>query len=167
MKKVISILLAVALIISLSACEKRIKISEEKVKEVFATFDGTLNIDGKSDDIAGFTYVLDGVYAEGLAREDYVTSVYLLTLDAMKSGNNGNFTLKDAYAASAIGALLSIDILFEKSSETNENSVNLGDFLDRLIDILCNGGSWTYSNWTVSAKIDVEKDRMIIIAESK
>lgn len=170
MKKLISILLLICtLTICLSSCgnngndennnnDNRVKITESAIRSKLSDEDGTLTIEGASDDVMSLTYVVTNINASKLIDKSYTReAVNTLLTDSSK------ITYGELKVCNAFSATSNVVSLFTNDdSEFDSNA-----YTDEILSIICDASTKTYGDWKVSATIDKDADSITIVATRK
>ncbi len=172
MKKRMRSILALALVVfmcfsCLVACggkdkgeekEPEKKLTEAQIQEALKEDDGTLTIEGSADDVKAFKYVLSGVNTAKLTDKSFTkTAVNTLLQDSSK------ITFGQLKVCNAFNATMNVVALFTE----DDGNFNSDAFINEILEIICDGQSKTYGDWTVSATIDTANDSITISAKSK
>lgn len=155
MKKVLSLLLATVLCLSLCACGGAVKLTAKEVESALADCKGTLNLETSGNNVIGFTYVVEGVNADDLVKKEYTREAIRTIL----SGDTSKTTLGQVRVGKAISPLMSIDVLLGG----DEKEFNSEAFIEKMLDIACDGDSVNYGDWTVYAVVSQKKDSITIV----
>ena len=140
-----------------SATPEPKKYTEEEIRTALAENDGTLTIEGTSDNVTAFTFVVTGINANDINPNSLKSAVNILLTDYSKITYG---QLKMCYAFSA---MVSVDNIFkDDSSEFDEEA-----YINEIISVICNGNSLQHDNWTISASINQATDSITISATSK
>ena len=167
MKKTISILLIICtLAFCLISCEKadENKVAEKSITKEFiiselsdsnGELDGTLTIkNGTSDNVLAFNYVVTGINAEKLLDKSFTKNATQTLLS-----NPGGLTYGQLKVCNAFNATMSVVGIFYGDENFNSN-----DFIDEILNIICDGSAKTYENWTISTSVDQASDSITIKA---
>ncbi|MBR3964673.1 MAG: hypothetical protein IKJ80_04630 [Clostridia bacterium] len=163
MKKIISTsLLVCMLILALSSCGGGITVSESQIKsalynETLEEDECELTFEGSSDDVSAFTLVVHDINASKIKdRERLKKVIDTLYEDSMQ------LSWKDLRMCNAYLAVVEVCGLFIDKETFDANA-----FIETALDIICEGQSEIYENWTVSASVSIEDDSITIRAVSK
>ncbi|MGM9601984.1 MAG: hypothetical protein ACI3W5_10470 [Faecousia sp.] len=159
MKRLVSIILAVVLCLSLAACSGGTKLTEKEITDALADCKGTLNVEKEGSEVIGFTFVVEKVNAKDLVNKSYSRKA----IEAVAAGDMQTVTIGQVKVSKAFAALMAIDTLLEKE----EGDFNSNAFVEKILAIACDGKSQQYDGWTVSAKVDQESDSMTIYVKAK
>ena len=159
MKKLLAFNLAIVLCLSLCACGGPKQYTPAQVEEALSQCTGTLEMETSGDYVTSFTYVVEDVNAEDLLDREYAKEA----ITAVLAGDIGNITFGQVKVCTAIMPLMSLDVLFEGTSDAEFEEEA---FVDKMLDIACDGKSMTSNGWTVTAEVDVENDTITIHAAS-
>lgn len=153
MKKVISLLLALVLCLSLCACYSGKKLTTTDVEEALVNCDGTLNMETSGDKVTSFTYVVENVNADDLMDKEYTRKA----IYAMLSGDTSKITIGQLQVCKAISPLVNIEALFE-----SEDDFDAEAFVGKMLSIVCDAKTVEYDGWAVFTKVDQDNDRIVI-----
>ena len=159
MKKKLSLLLAVSMCLCLCACGSSTKLSVSDVNEAFADCDGTLETETSGDSVTSFTYVVEGVNADNLVDREYT----LEAIESIMSGDTSKVTMGQYMVSKAVLPVMSIEVLLGGEEENFVTDA----FLNRILSIVCDGGTVEYDGWSVSSSVDIANDSITIYAVSK
>ena len=135
--------------------DTRVKITESEIKSALADSDGTLTIEGDSEDVTSFKYVVTGINASKLTDKSYTRKAVNTLLT-----NPSNITFGEYKVCKAFSATVSIVSLFVN----DDGSMDSSAFDEEILNIVCDGNTNTYGEWKVSATIDNDADSITIVA---
>ena len=155
MKKISIILLTICILtLCLASCggnktndesnktDDRVKITELEIQSALEKKGGTLTIEGSSDDVTSFKYVVANVNASKLLDKSYTSkAVNTLLTDPTK------ITYGELKVCNAFSAASSVVGLFADDGEFDTNA-----YVEEIINIICDGSTKTYGDWKVSAE---------------
>lgn len=157
MKKTISLLLALVMCLSLGACGGT-KLTVAKVEAALADCDGTLKMETSGNKVTGFTYTVESINAEDLVDRGYTREAIVTVL----TGDPSKITLGQVRVSRAITPLMGIETLF-----TGDDDFDADAFVEKILDIACDGKTADYNGWSVSAEVDQENDCIVIAVASE
>jgi hypothetical protein len=168
MKKFISLLLLTCtLALCLTACgnnesgnneDKRVKITESVIQSALADYEGTLTIEGPSDDVTSFTYVVNDINATKLVDKSYTRKAVNILLEDWTKITYGEYQVAKAFSvtASIMGIFASQEGEFDASA-----------YVEEALSVICDGNVKTYGDWKISSSIDADADSITIVAKRK
>ena len=158
MKKVLSMILALIMCLSLCACGGT-KLTAAEVNEALANCDGILNLETSGNNVTGFTYVVEGVNAEYLVDKEYTREA----IEAVLTGDTSQITFGQIKVCKAIAPLMSIEALLSGVDDNFSSNA----FIKKILSITCDGKTVEYDGWAVSVEVDHDNDSIIIKVVSK
>ena len=168
MKKIISIVLVVFMLtLSLAACGGKdnsaekgsgIKLTEAEIRSELAENSGTLTIEGESDNVTSFTFVVNNVNASNLVNKEFTREAVNVLLT-----NSSKIPYGQLKACNGFNAVMAVCGLFEE----DEGDFDANAFTETVLSIICNNQKQTYENWTVSATVNTADDSITVSAVSK
>ena len=158
-KKMISIVLVLALCLSLAACGSKVKLTTTDVETALADRPGTLDIETSGDNVKSFTYTADNINAEGLIDREYSLEAIAL----LSSGNTSQITPNQLYVCNAFLDLMCIDGLFRD----NEDEFNTLEYIEKLLDVICDGKTLEYDGWSISTDVNQNSESIKISVVQK
>lgn len=133
-----------------SSSEK--KLTKAEIETALEDNDGTLTIEGSSDNVTAFKYVVTGISAANLMDKSYTrTAVNILLTDSSK------ITFGQLKVCNGFSAVMSVCGLFEEDENFNSN-----DFIEEILSIICDGATKTYDGWSISATVDTTADSITV-----
>lgn len=159
MKKILAMMMALMMCLSLCACGGTAKLTEAEVTNALADCDGVLNVETDGSNVVGFTYVVEEVNADDLIDKDYTREA----VDALLSGKVSEMTFGQFKVSKAFSPLVCIEALL--TGESDDFDANT--MTDKLLGVICDGKTAEYDNWKLSAVVDQENDSMTISVVSK
>lgn len=166
MKKIISVLLIIFVTaVSMISCgnteeepvkETGIKITEEQVRSALSDSEGTLTIDGPSDDVSAITFIVEDINASNLIDKGFTREAVNTLLEDSSKITYGEFK-----ACNAFSAAMSVCGIFEEDSD----NFNSSEYTETILSIICDNETKSYENWTVSSIVNVEDDTITITAK--
>ncbi|MBR2465332.1 MAG: hypothetical protein IKB38_00155 [Clostridia bacterium] len=165
MKKLISVLLIIS---SLTLCfvscgndteqQQEETLTESTIKTELSnddgSLDGTLTIDsGSPENVKAFSYVISDINASKLINKSYTRTAATTILN-----NPGKITYEQLKVCKAFNATMKIIGIFYN------NVVVAGDYIEDILNIICDENTKTYEGWTISASVDQTADSITIKA---
>lgn len=136
-----------------SSSEK--KLTQAEIETAFEDSDGTLSIEGSSDNVTAFKYVVTGISAENLLNKNYTrTAINTLLTDS------SNVTMGQLMVCNGFSAVMSACALFEEDEE--EEEFNYNDFVEDVLEIICDGATKTYDGWKISSTVDATANSITV-----
>ena len=162
MKKIIAVLLAALMCLALTACggEKSKTLTVTEVQTALKDSDGTLGMNASGDIVNSFTYVVADANKSSIMNRNQYRSI----ITAILAGNSSQLTYGEYMSAKAFMPLLNINSIFY---ESEEGEFNANEYLETLLDVICDGKALEYGNWTISASIDAAADTVTFSVSSK
>lgn len=119
---------------------------------------GTLSIEGPADNVKSFKYVISDIGSEYLIDKAVMRKIILIFLeDVTKLPYN---QIKTALAFSDTWGLKML-------IDPNDENLSITTEIEDVLEILCDGKSKQYDNWTISASVNKETDSLTIYVTSK
>ncbi len=165
MKRVISLLLALVICLSLCACGgNKLELDADDVRYEFkkitqAGLDLDLDIEESKGKVKSFVCTIDDIDVTGLQDEDYIWEA----VDAVQSGDTSRLTRGKVDVASVFVAFMSIDTLLLPEIETRLTD----DVVDWMITVVYDGKTVKWNGWKVSAEVDEDNNCVTISVVSK
>ena len=157
MKKIMSLVLVIAMCLSLCACGATLPVAD--VEEALADCDGTLNLETSGDGVKSFTFVAEGVNAKSIVDKEYTREA----ITTLMTGDFSKITVGQINASKAIYPVMCIDALLNGDSEDFDSNM----FVEDILNIICDGNTAQYDGWKVSAVVDQENNSITITVSSK
>ena len=153
MKKIIAFILSVVMLFSLCACgDSGKKLTKAEIVSALQDCDGTVETNGKEDNVKSFTFTMNDVNAENLSERDFLYGAIIqVSVDA--SGANS----RQLKSALTIGPVISIYFLI--ADEGDQTTIK--DLIEMTVDIISNGKTIERNGWKLSATIDQQNDSVI------
>ncbi len=159
MKKFLSLIMVLTIMLSICACGSKAKLTTADVEEAFVDCHGTLNLETSGDNVTSFTYVVEGVNADDLMDKEYSHNA----IAAILTGDASKITMGQVMVANAISPLMNIDVLLGG----DKDDFNSDAFVGKILGIICDGKTAEYDGWAVSAEVDQDSDNITISVVSK
>ena len=169
MKKILALILTFLLCISVvTACGKKPpKLTEAEIKTAIESTEGELSIEGDSEDVTAFTFIVKGVNVTNLTNKSF-------TRNAVKTllSNPGSITYAQLKTTTAFSAVMQIDSLLTKleaseDEETEEDPFDSEAYIDEILTVICDGTTRDYTYWSLCATTDKTNDSIVIKAQRK
>lgn len=158
MKRGVFLVLALVMCFVLTACGNA-NLTVSQVEEAFADVNGTLDMESSGNQVTGFTFTVECRGAGELAERNYC----LEAMNEALTKDTNDVKIKHLYAVRAIAAVMSAENLItgEEADFEVENYVN------RTLDILCDGDVVQLKNWMIWTEIDAENNTVTISAQKQ
>lgn len=134
------------------------KITESEIRSEMADSDGTLTIEGDSDDVISFNYVVSDINASKLVDKSFTQNAVNVLMNDSSKLVYGQYKVCKAF-----NATMKIVAMFRDDS----GDFDAEEFVSEILGIICDGNNREYNGWTISATVSQENDTITIYATSK